>query len=142
MGSETQTPKLSKVLISGVSFYHRSLPQSHESDVLSLFSMQNSQKFPGFFSSLDPTGEGLQHPPDYPASQRFFSSLHLPKNWHPPKIAGYGTGFHSLPHVFSVIFGGCRKRTEMIQNNIAGRELSEFYRSFFGKSENLNIFIF
>ena len=47
LGSQTQTPKLSKVLISGISFRHRLLSQSHESDVLSLFRMQNSQNFQG-----------------------------------------------------------------------------------------------
>ena len=48
LGSQTQTPKLSKVLIPGISFHHCSLSQSHESDVLSLFTMQNSQHFLGF----------------------------------------------------------------------------------------------
>ena len=47
LGSQTQTPKLSKVLISGVSFHHCSLLLSHETDVLSLFRMQNSQNFLG-----------------------------------------------------------------------------------------------
>ena len=47
LGSQTQTNKLSKVLISGMSFRQRSLSQSHESDVLSLFRMQNSQNFSG-----------------------------------------------------------------------------------------------
>ena len=45
LGSQTQTPKLSKVLISGLSFRHHSLLPSHNSNVLSLFRMQNSQNF-------------------------------------------------------------------------------------------------
>ena len=42
-------------------------------------------------SPLDPTGECLQHPPDFPATQWCFSSLCLSKNQQPQKIAGYGT---------------------------------------------------
>ena len=52
-------------------------------------------KFSGA-QSLDPTGEGLQRSPDYPAAQRFFSLPHLSKNRHPPKITGYGTGQKQL----------------------------------------------
>ena len=40
---------------------------------------------------LDPTGKGLQHPPDSPAALWLFSSLDSSKNWHPQKIAGYDT---------------------------------------------------
>ena len=47
LGLQTQTPKLSKVLISGLNFCHHSFWQSHESNVLSLFRMQNSQNFQG-----------------------------------------------------------------------------------------------
>ena len=34
---------------------------------------------------MDPAGYGLQCPLDSPAAQRFFSMLHLLKNWHPLK---------------------------------------------------------
>ena len=37
-------------------------------------------------SPLNATGEDLQRPPDSPTAQRFFSSLRLPKNWHPKKL--------------------------------------------------------
>ena len=55
-----------------------------------LFRMQNSQKFPGFHT-WTPLGRAYSTTPDSPAAQRFFSLLRLSKNWHPPKIAGYGT---------------------------------------------------
>ena len=40
-------PKVSKVLISGVSVSHRSLSQSHESDVLSYSECKIAKNFPG-----------------------------------------------------------------------------------------------
>ena len=46
LGSQTQTPKLSKVLISGISFRHHSLSQSQWEQCFELFRMQNSQNFP------------------------------------------------------------------------------------------------
>ena len=47
-GSQTQTPKCSKVLISGVSFCQRSLLQSQESDVLSYSERKIAKNFQGF----------------------------------------------------------------------------------------------
>ena len=44
-------------------------------------------------SPLDPTGEGLQHHPDFPVAQQFFCLLHSSKNWHPKNIAGCDTVF-------------------------------------------------
>ena len=53
-----------------------------------LFRMQNSQTFPGF-CPWTPLGRAYSIVPDSPAVQQFFSSLHLSKNQHPQKIAGY-----------------------------------------------------
>ena len=47
-GSQAQTPKLWKVLISGVSFRHHSLSQSHESEVLSYSGFKIAKIFQGF----------------------------------------------------------------------------------------------
>ena len=55
-----------------------------------LFRMQNSQKFPGF-CPWTPLGRAYSAAPDSLAAKRFFSSLRLPKNQHPKKIAGYST---------------------------------------------------
>ena len=83
-GIPNSDPKLSKVLISGISFRHRSLSQSHESDVLSLFRMQNTQDFPG----LCP----WTHWRELTAPPRLTSSLlRSSKNRHPQKISEYGT---------------------------------------------------
>ena len=49
------------MLISGVSFHHRSLLQSHDSNVLSLFRMQNSQNFPGL-CACTPLGRAYSNP--------------------------------------------------------------------------------
>ena len=63
---------------------------SHESNFLS-YSECKIAKFSAA-SPLDSTGRAYSAPPpDSPAAQRFFSSLHSLKNRHPPKIAGYGT---------------------------------------------------
>ena len=48
LGSQTQTPKCSKVLISGVSFCQHSLLQSQESDVLSYSECKIAKNFQGF----------------------------------------------------------------------------------------------
>ena len=53
-----------------------------------LFKTQNSQKFPGF-CPWTPLGRAYSSAPDSPAAQLFFSSLHMSKNRHPQKIAGY-----------------------------------------------------
>ena len=48
LGSQTQTPKRSKVLISGVSFGQHSLSQSQESNVLSYSECKIAKNFQGF----------------------------------------------------------------------------------------------
>ena len=68
-----------------------------------LFRMQNSQLFPGFHP-WTPLGKAYSAAPDSLAAQRFFSSLHSSKNWHPQKTAGYSTGLktcHERPHLVS-----------------------------------------
>ena len=87
LGSQTQIPKCSKVLISGVSFCQRSLSREQ---CFELFRTQNSQKVPGF-CPWTPLGRAYSTTPDSPAAQQFFSLLHSSKNWHPQKIAGYDT---------------------------------------------------
>ena len=73
LGSQTQSPKLSNVLMSGASFRHRSLSQSHENDVLS-----NSEcKIAKNFRAVAPG------PPVSPDAQRFFSLLRSSKNQYP-----------------------------------------------------------
>ena len=62
---------------------------SHESNFLS-YSECEIAKFSAA-SPLDSTGRAYSAPPDSPAAQRFFSSLHSLKNRHPQKIAWYGT---------------------------------------------------
>ena len=62
--------------------------------------IQNAKypQFPGD-SPLDRTEVGLQspaRPPDYPAAQQFFSSLHSLKNQHPKTIAGYETDWATV----------------------------------------------
>ena len=42
-------------------------------------------------SPWTPLGRAYSTAPDSPAAQQFFSLLCLSKNWHPQKIAGYGT---------------------------------------------------
>ena len=48
LGSQTQSPKLSNVLLSGASFRHRSLSQSHESDVFSNSECKIAKNFRAF----------------------------------------------------------------------------------------------
>ena len=55
-----------------------------------------SELFSSYYSGvllLDPTREGLEHPPpqDSPPAQLFFSLLHSSKNRHPLHTAGYST---------------------------------------------------
>ena len=83
-GSQTQTPKHSKALISGVSFHQCSLSQSQESDVLSYSKHKIAKNFQGF--APGPYWGGLTVlTPDSPAAQQFFSLLCSSKNQHPPK---------------------------------------------------------
>ena len=67
--SQTQTPKFSKVLISGVSFRHRLLSQFYESHVLSYSEYKIAKIFRVL--PLDPTGEVFQRSPlpDSPVAQ-------------------------------------------------------------------------
>ena len=89
LGSQTQTSKCSKVLISCVSFCQRYLLQSKER-YFELFRMQNSQTFPGFHP-WTLLGRADSVASDSPAAQWFFSSLCSSQNRHLPKIAGYST---------------------------------------------------
>ena len=52
LGSQTQTSKRSKVLISGVSLHQCSLSQSQESDVLSYSECKVAKNFQGFTPGL------------------------------------------------------------------------------------------
>ena len=90
LGFQTQTLKCSKVLISGVSFRQCSLSQNQESDVLSYSEHKIAKNFQGF--TPGPHWGGLTALPQTPQLHNsFFSMLHLLKNQHAQKIAGYGT---------------------------------------------------
>ena len=72
-------------LISGVSFRHCSLSQSHESDVSSLFRMQNSQKFLGL-CPWTPLGRAYRTPKTTQLHNVFLFATLIekpapPKNW-------------------------------------------------------------
>ena len=97
LGSQTQTPKCSKVLISGVSF-HVAEPREW---CFELFRMQNSQTFPGF-CPWTPLGRAYSTTPDSLAAQRFFSLQCLSKNRHSQKIAGYSTDVINITTFFKV----------------------------------------
>ena len=76
-------PPNPQMLISGVSFHHRLLSPSHESDVLSLFRMQNSQNFWGFVPG--PHWGGLTVPPRLYSCTTVFLLTKLVKKLAPPK---------------------------------------------------------
>ena len=84
-GSQTQTPKCSKVLIPGVSFCQRSLSQSQESDVLSYLECKIAKNFQGF--TPGPHWGGLTVSPQTPQLHNSFSSHYArwktgtPKNY-------------------------------------------------------------
>ena len=84
LGSQTQTPKCSKVLISGVSFHQRFLSLSQESDVLSYSEHKIAKNFQGF--APGPSGNGLQCHPRLPSCTMVFplttfvEKLPSPKN--------------------------------------------------------------
>ena len=86
-GIPNTTPKLSKVLISGLSFRHRSLSQSHKSDVLSY----SECKIVTIFWSFAPGThwEGLPAPPSppprLPSCTTVFLLATLVKKPAPPK---------------------------------------------------------
>ena len=71
LGSQTQTPKCSKVLISGVSFCQHSLSRSQESDVLSYSKGKIAKDFQGF--APGPHWGGLTAPPQTPRLHNGFS---------------------------------------------------------------------
>ena len=66
------------------------------------WAIQNA-KYPTLSGALplDPTGEGLQHPLDSPAAQRFFSLLRSSCYRHHQKITGYDTDsqFHKRSYL-------------------------------------------
>ena len=64
LGSQIQTPKRSKVLISGVSFRQRSLSQSQESNVFSYSECKIAKNFQDFVSG--PHWGGFTGPPQTP----------------------------------------------------------------------------
>ena len=107
LGSQTQTSKRSKVLISGVSLHQCSLSQSQESDVLSYSERKIAKKFPGFHP-WTPLGRAYSTAPDSPAAQGFFFSLHSTKNWQPQKIAGYGTCLTSTRLTYPIVLGNIK----------------------------------
>ena len=83
LGSQTQTPKLSKVQ----KLIHLKIDNDrHRATKAMLLGIQNAKqlKFAGALR-LGPTGESLQYPPDSPAAKWVFSSLCFLKNWHPKK---------------------------------------------------------
>ena len=71
LGSQTPTPKRSKVLISGVSFRKRSLSQSQKSDVLSYSEPKIAKNFQGF--ATGPHWGGLRALPQTPRLHNGFS---------------------------------------------------------------------
>ena len=80
LGSQTQTPKRSKVLISGVSFRQHFLSQSQESDALSYSECKIAKNFQGF--ALGPHWGGRTVPPQTPWLRNGFS----------PRYARWKTG--------------------------------------------------
>ena len=82
LGSQTQTPKCSKVLISGVSFHQRSLLQSQESAVLSYSECAIATNFQGF----PPGHHWTTAPPHIPWLDNGFSPCYARrKTGTPPK---------------------------------------------------------
>ena len=118
LGSQTQTPKLSKVLISGVSFHHRSLSQSHKSNVLSYSECKIANIFQGF--TPERHWGRLTVPPRLTNCTTFFSSLSLLKNRHPQKIAGYSTDEHKI--TITCIFTFFIKSAILIQTKILEKQ--------------------
>ena len=85
LGSWNQTPKLSKVLLSGVSIRYRSLSPSHKSDVLSLFRMQNSQNFLEL-CTWTPLGRAYSAPQTTQMHNGFSPCYTCQKTSTPPKL--------------------------------------------------------
>ena len=83
LGSQIQTPKRSKVLISGVSFPQRFLSQSQESNVLSYSERKLTKNFQGF--APGPHWGELTALPQSPQLHIGFSSFSLVKKPVSPK---------------------------------------------------------
>ena len=84
-GISNSDPKLSKVLISGVSFCHCSLSQSHESNVLSYSECKIAEKFSGL-CPLTPLGRAYSTPsPRLPSCTTVFLLAMLLEKPAPPK---------------------------------------------------------
>ena len=94
---------LKRCKLSGVSFRQCSLSQSQDSNVLSYSKHKIAKNFPGC-CPWTPLGRAYSAVPDSSAAQWFFSLLHLSKNWHPPKIAEYGTTVRFISWVVLTIF--------------------------------------
>ena len=83
LGSQTQTPKHSKVSISGVSFCQRSLSQSQESDVLSYSECKIAKNFQGI--TPGPHWGGLTVPAQAPRPHKGFSSCYTCQKTNTPQ---------------------------------------------------------
>ena len=83
LGSQTQTPKRSKVLISSVSFHQRSLSQSQESDVSSYSEHKIAKNSQGF--APGPHWGGLTAPPQTPRLHNGFSPRYARQKTDTPK---------------------------------------------------------
>ena len=83
LGSQTQTPKHSKVLISDVSFCQRSLSQSQESDVLSYSECEIAKNFQGI--TPGPHWGGLTAPPQTPRLHKGFSPCYACRKTNTPQ---------------------------------------------------------
>ena len=83
LGSQIQTPKRSKVLISGVSFRQRSLLQSQKRDVLSYSERKIAKNFQGF--APGPHWGGLTAPPQTPPLHNGFSPRYARRKTGTPK---------------------------------------------------------
>ena len=88
LGSQTHSPKRSKVLISGISFRQRSMSQSQESNVLSCSERKIATNFQGF--APEPHWGELTVPPQTPWLHNGFSPRYARrKTGTPTKMAGY-----------------------------------------------------
>ena len=83
LGSQIQSPKRSKVLISGISFRQRSLSQSQESDVLSYSERKIAKTFQGFVPGS--YWGGFAEPPQTPRLHNSFSPHYARRKTGTPK---------------------------------------------------------
>ena len=84
-GIPNTTPKLSKVLISGLSFRHRSLSQSHKSDVLSYSECKIVTIFWSFAPGTHWEGLPAPPPPQTPQLHNSFSPCYARQKTGTPK---------------------------------------------------------